>query len=322
MNETDKDTIVSCGVDYITATCVGPSRESSLASFGRYLVGCQEASGEQWRDFRFSGYRGAMAGGASFGVRYDSQIVRLSSGVAQEHWAQAFNLSSNVTRLDIQFTTRPGVGPTRRLLDHHRQVRRRKRLHGRPPRFKFWYGPTGPEAATFGSRKSDKFGRSYDKGLESGLPEWLGTLRYECELKGDVAISTAELLDQTESESDLIIPEVLTFFSKSGCRFSAAFSRLFEPAKSATDSGMLYEPVESNLHNSGACRSIDQVLSLGEGRARRQALWLNNAVRPSVQRLMDQGRSDVVLSALGLSIENGSLVAQSQDLWSNFNQWR
>lgn len=312
---------MSCGVDYITATYVGPHGESSLASFGRFLVREQEASDEKWREFRFSGYRGETCGSAAFGVRHDSQIVRLSSTVAAEHWAQAFNLCSNVTRFDVQVTVLPGVDVTRRLLDHHKQVRRRARKQGRPPKFKFWYGPSGPEAATYGSRQSDIFGRSYNKGIESGLPEWDGTLRYECELKRERAKATATQLDQSESESSVIIPQVFTFFTKSGCRLETAWSPL--NARPSGSSGLTLPHEAAELPNDSPAGEVpDSMLSLGQGRARKRALWLTNAVRPSVQALMASGRPDVVLQTLGLSVENNRLVIDADSVWSNFNKWR
>ena len=281
----------------MTVTHVGPRGESSLASFGKFLVHEQLKADEKWREFRFSGYRGETCGSAAFGVRYDSQIVRLSAGVAAEYWAQAFNLASNVTRIDVQVTVSPGVDPTRRLLDHHKQVRRRARKQGRQPKFKFWYGPTGPEAATYGSRQSDAFGRSYDKGIESNLPEWQGTLRYECEFKRARAMSVASQLDQAESESGLIIPEVFTFFTKSGCRLSSVWSRILARATDAGASSMPHRAA-AMPNKSPYSRTSDLMLSLGQGRTRKSAIWLTNAVRPSVQRLMDQAGPEIVLESL------------------------
>lgn len=315
------DSILSCGVDYITVTSKGQRTESSLSAFGRYLVGEQRNAGEDWREFRFSGYRGETCGPASFGVRYDSQIVRLSSSAAAEHWCQAFMLSTNVTRLDIQVTVLPEVGPTKRLSTHHRQVRRRKSKRGRPQRFKFWYGPSGPEAATFGSRQSNSFGRAYDKGIESGLPEFAGSLRYEQELKKALAVSTALELEASECVEALIAQKVKMLFLKSGVGFEtqgiAGEHRWIHTSSVALLQGAVAMPI-----NSAGSLGAAWMLSLGEGRSRRRAQWLTNAVRPSVRMFMDQGRSDVVLRSLGLCLENGALVSSRDELWSNFEKER
>lgn len=53
----------------------------------------------------------------------------------------------------------------------------------------------GPETLYLGKRVSDRFGRIYDKFAESGLRCYQGCLRYELELKNDIARHTALMLD-------------------------------------------------------------------------------------------------------------------------------
>lgn len=314
------DTVISSGVDYITVTKKGARSDSDLAAFGRYLVQQETAAGEEWRDFRFSGYRGQMSGGAQFGVRHDSTIVRLSSNAAAEHWAQAYGLASNVTRLDVQITVLPPCLPSQRLAKHHRESRRATRGKGRPRGFKFWYGPQGPEAAVFGSRQSNLFLRCYDKGLESGLPEFAGCLRYEAELKKHEAVSSCEQLDQTESPEIWIVAKLRKMLEKSRVclpplnlsgQVIPEFESLPYFEKNRTLDGKLSERSASDCH-----------VLLGQGRLRKRAAWLEISVAPTIQLLMALGRSDVVLAALGLSLQNGELVSSRSETWSNFEKWR
>jgi hypothetical protein len=315
------DVIVEVGVDYLTCTFVGRQGESSLASFGRYLVHEEMARGEKWRDFRFSGYRGEHCGASSFGYRHDGEILRISSHVAKEHWAQAFALATNVTRIDVQVTVRPEGGPTKRLLNHHRTMRRKRRGRGRPPSFKFWYGPDGPEAATFGKRSSDVFARAYDKGVESGLPEYSGTLRYETELKRRLAVEMCVKLDEAVCSDSQIVQYVSKFATIRGLQTgidASEFERL----------ALLDRLPENRRHEDFECHQISSSapanpeLLLGQGKMRRSASWLHNSVRPSVQKLLAMGHREVVLSALGLSVERSELQSTERELWSNFNNWR
>src|SRR5829696_6782177 len=116
------DKVLDSGIDYITATARGRNTESSLSAFGRFIVNEQIQRGEKVRNFYFSGYRGSVAGSASYGVRHDGSVIRLSSGVAKEYWAQVYHLCTNVSRLDLQVTVRPAEGPIERLTQHHAEM--------------------------------------------------------------------------------------------------------------------------------------------------------------------------------------------------------
>lgn len=308
------DSVVEAGVDYITATYVGRATESSLSAFGRFIVGEQAKQGEKERPFHFSGYRGYHAGGASYGVRHDGAIVRLSSQAASEHWAQTLNLCTNVTRLDVQVTVAPSDGPTERLARHHEELLAARPKRGRPAKFKFWYGPDGPEAAILGKRVSDWFGRAYDKGLESGLTEYRGTLRYEAETKRDVAHNLALGLDQSEAPSALILSTVSTFFSNRGCRLPA-WSNSLEASDSASQSFPLVR------RDKQVCVT-DATVLLGQGAMRKRSLWLYNSVRPAVKALVDQGHRELVLELLGLSEAVGPAEKQPAMWRAEFDTWR
>lgn len=187
--------VLEVGVDYITATSKEAWSNTDLASFGGLLVSEQEDRGDERKPFRFSGYHGQHAGGAAYGRRPGSQIVRLSGEVAATWWSNALTLADNVTRLDVQVTVLPQCGPSKALYRHHRQLLRagmgkRKRLG-----FKVWYGPRGPESMTIGQRVSDFWLRIYDKGVESGEAQYEGALRYELEVKRKPALALAVALD-------------------------------------------------------------------------------------------------------------------------------
>jgi hypothetical protein len=55
---------------------------------------------------------------------------------------------------------------------------------------------------------------------------------------------------------------------------------------------------------------------------RRRALWLANAVRPTIQMFLEQGRADVILESLGVEVNNGTIEKSIDDRWSNFSKER
>lgn len=277
--------------------------------------------GEEVRPFRFSGYNGYYAGSVSFGRRYDGDILRLSSAAAKEHWAQSVLFSTNVSRLDVQVTVRPPEGTQRRLLKHHQQIRRLQRKRGRPATFKFWYGPSGPEAAMLGSRQSDFFGRIYDKGIESRLPEYEGTLRYEVELKRSPAKALSAQLDQTEFSEAIIASVVHKFVSVRGCRLST-WSNIEGATLDAGSSLNIRDRDINVCSQESPFASRKSVRDLGEGRARRRALWLYNCVRPSVKEFVERGETEMVLGALGLTNVTQPSSVLSDESWADFNKWR
>jgi Replication initiation factor len=198
VSQSISDDILEVGIDYITATALVRRSDSGLASFGRFIVGEQVAIGEKSRPWKFSGYRGLTTPHASYGKRQDGEIVRLSNKVASMYWAQATNLSTNVTRLDVAVTVRSGLGPKNTLRRHHRELLTLNKRRGRPLTFKAWYGPRGCESLMIGSRASDQCMRVYDKYAESGTPEYKDCVRYEVELKRDPAAHYAQQFDALE----------------------------------------------------------------------------------------------------------------------------
>jgi len=299
--------ITEVGVDYITATSHQRDSASPFRSFAKWLVSQEVQAGCKDSDWRASGYRGRHAGSVAFGVSQQGSIVRASSDCAREHWQQLLCLADNVTRLDLQVTVRPVAGSTATLSRHHKELLKAPRSRGKPAGFKMWYGPSGPEAATVGKRISDRYGRIYDKWLESQLEEYLGCLRYELELHRHVALATAQHLDSQEFDQDAILHQVSTFFRGRGLRIGFDC----QVPRDMTDGERLNHS-RSLIRSSG--RSIPEVTSA--------LRWIHNSVAPSVRRLIESGHREQVLRALGLTEVPATLAGASSSTWSNFAKER
>jgi hypothetical protein len=189
-----KHSIVSAGVDWLTAT----------ASKGSSRVDLQTYSDNQRRRFMDSdesiktGYRlgffGWQAEGFFYGTREGCSIVVASGAQAHNVFRAVAGIADNISRLDLQVTVatpeeRPRLGlqafkaiesgaPARRkvknvtLIDTH---------------------PSG-ETCSIGKRRSDQYGRIYDKATEAQMGEARSVWRYEVELKRTSALATATAL--------------------------------------------------------------------------------------------------------------------------------
>lgn len=279
------DEVIDVEIDYITATSHQRSATNGLASFGSWMVAEEVQRGCKDSSWRATGYHGRHAGGTAFGVGAQGCIVRASSRCAREHWRQLLTLADNVTRLDVQVTVRPVAGPTATLSRHHKELLKAPRGRGKEVKFHAWYGPAGIESIEIGKRVSDRFGRVYDKGLQSGLVEWQGCLRYEVELHRHLALRTALLLDSQEQDQAEMLSQVHTFMSVRGLRLG------FSPqpaARSAVNDALELRPRRSVTSAFDHPPEVVRVLR-----------WLANSVRPSVQRLIESGYGEEVSRALG-----------------------
>lgn len=182
------------GCDYITATTTAPSFKTGLGAFGVSLLRAENARGHKRRDSRAAGYQTMHAGGISVGVRYDGTILRASGEAAREHWNQIVDLSENVTRFDIQFTGVFKDSPAVTMGQVWRQNCGWTSGAGRRSKVKERSGPTGMESMECGSRQSELFARIYDKWVESQLPWYENCLRWELELKADLAYQYSQAL--------------------------------------------------------------------------------------------------------------------------------
>lgn len=281
MSQSHSDSILEVGIDYITTTALVRRTDTSLAAFGSFIVSEEANRGEPVRPWKFSGYRGLTTPHASFGTRPDSQIVKLSNEVATQYWAQAANLSTNITRLDVAVTARCGIGPTATLRKHHKELLRANKRQGRPITFKAWYGPKGCESLMVGSRASDQYLRCYDKYLESGLEKYRDCVRFEMELKRRVANFYAMQFDAAECSEPLMAQLVYTFATVR--RLSLGWS----------PDSLLFDRV-STLQRWQSEHSISRTLS-------KRLAYATFCTQRLIQDCRAAGRLDDYISAVGLT---------------------
>lgn len=273
--------IKEVGIDFITATTAGRARDKSVDALGKILIEDEVKRGQPRCPWRGSGYRGTRAGSVAEGRRHDGGVLRVAGSLAAEMWPQIVSLATNVSRLDLQVTVSrvPNVG---QLLSNNFQ--RAKRLRAEKKQrlnYKMIVGPDGPESLMLGSRSSDRYGRVYDKGKESQSKEYSACVRYEVELKNQIAMSMAHYLDSQDEVESRIASYVASFVRDYGFEL----------------------PAESTLpliNWAGVLAGMALVRLKGYKDSGREKMWLRHCIRPMVQRLVAAGELAEALEALGL----------------------
>lgn len=274
--------LIDSGVDYLTATAKQDHNIEKLAELGRALAESQHYDGFIARPSSFSGYEGMQVGHLYYGERADGCILRLGSYVAQSHYKRVVQHADNITRIDLQCTYKTEPEPREVITRHFRQMRQHNKAFKKAPGVSLFIGSDDSRTLYSGSRASDRYGRIYDKGLESGLAQFAGCLRYEGEFKGKRALAIATRLLVGHSCSLCFSRSVLGFFEKRGCSVSG-------------------------LCKSGPCLEID-ISSNGwahQNDVEDVLKWLSVQVRPSVQRLINRGLLESIQTVLGIPLADG-----------------
>jgi len=272
---------ISLGVDWLTATGTGDSsRICAAEQFDRVAVRERNEGNFvlPWSSFGYSGWK---CGKIRFGTRLDGCIVALSGKLADEEFRNSMSWCTNVSRLDLEATYRVNPEPSVILLRHLKELRAPRTVRGRQFRVTSVRDSAGGFTIYLGARSSSFYGRIYDKWVESGDPFFLGCLRYEMEVKKKLANRLAHGIYQHVVPRDAIDAQLSTFFRNRSCELPAAIPGCHSQVA----------PISCSLPRSVSDRS-------------RLLAWLRTQVRPTVERLIEQGNADEVYTCLGLPTLN------------------
>jgi hypothetical protein len=266
--------VLAAGVDWLTCTAAEPARAELLKAVGWATVYGEAEAGNDLRPWSWKGYDGITSGGASVGARMDGTIVRLSSECAAEHWMGAVQLANHVSRLDLAVTVRmeSAANPAKEayeLARIHLSERRGRRVQ-KASHIETW---SEGETAYLGSRQSARFGRLYNKGLESKEERYRDCWRWEVEYKGDTATAIAGEMAQCGDSSEPTLAYVWDTFSKWGV------------------------PPVWGKHAEVPMGTLGRTATDDD----RRLIWLYTQVRPAIDRLIRRGKRAAVLDALGLT---------------------
>lgn len=267
--------IISVGVDWVTATATHTSNQELMAEdWAVWMKTFQEMGGEPRKQRRL-GYVGYEAQHVFFGSREDGVMLQ-ASGWAADVWYGIVGLNDwHVTRIDVQVTGIPGGDNEtfyRRNVTNAVEERARKK-RGRPRKITGIEGCGDGNTLAVGARTSQQFGRLYDKHAETpeDFPE--GSWRWEVEFKDEFARAAMGEIMRAEDKRAAVLTLVKQFYVERGVEFPFTQETL---------------PIELHV---GRIETSDE----------KSLAWLEKHVSPTVVRLIARGKRDKVMKALKLT---------------------
>ena len=268
---------LSSSVDWLTCTTKSPEARIKLyelcAEFRKDL-----SPNGKITPWRFRGYQGLQCESVRWGTRADSDIAVLSGYDAEVAWRRLLPVAENVSRVDLAVTMKVGK-KIENLVDVYYEWVKQNLGAWEARKLTRMENNWGGQTLYVASRASDQFGRIYDKGAQDKKlkvpPGYLW--RYEVEFKDDRAPKIAEQLQLWSlvpwDIGRSIQQTVYLWFD------SRNVPPLFERTKVL--------PLGSTV--SARVTTDDKALA-----------WLHAQVAPTVARLMDKGKTDQTLQALGV----------------------
>lgn len=143
-------------------------------------------------------------------------MVQASGALAWSNWRTLGKGAHHCTRLDLQVTWPIDGSPGQYIRDMYECGQASPKREGRTAGLTLTDTPQGAKMLTVGSRQSLLYGRMYDKGRESGLPEYDGWVRWEIEVKGEQANDLDQYLRLDEMEIPHTRSIVSNFWTQRG----------------------------------------------------------------------------------------------------------
>lgn len=268
-------------VDWITVT----TRDQRVGKFWQEIYQEQRQEAEtlkllaQEKRWKVLSYEGVGFAG-SIRVGFSEQLgwIVMASSSSARFWSRLVGTDASVTRIDLAVT--------QSLLIEIEEVPRRyyqeltDENKGRR-NYSLIQNTKQGQTLYVGSRRSEKFGRLYDKGVESGeaLPGF--RYRWEVEYKKPLSQELAKALAAVrEREADTITAMVFEFFDLRGV------PPLFPKTGHAV-----------GLSTEARVTSLDRKLN-----------WIRSQVRPSIGAIVMAGRSRELFEAFGIPISDEYLA--------------
>jgi Replication initiation factor len=268
--------LVESRVDWITATALLDKDTRSfdpdaLGDLSTRILWNQEKAKNVTHYWQWQGFSGFKCGQAQIGTNGRGYIFRLSGDAAAEFWPMVYQLSTNVTRLDVAATIRHDGAWVDRAIYHHAEALEYQKNHAPNLKVTLIDGGKFGRTLNIGSRVSDSYGRIYDKERESKRLEYRDCWRYEVEFKRDLAERACALLDPAADDHGDPAGMALAWFDRRQIRSGQLLKTAYVPV--------------GHKSSSDALRSLE---------------WITRSVRGTVETLIAMGLTQETLAALGL----------------------
>lgn len=266
---------IQSGIDWLSLTA---PRE--MPGLSNWKGACTRAIGEIAKQGyvletrKMQGYEGISAGNCFFGEREDGFFCQLTGFHANDWFEQCYHPKCNVPRIDLQFTAKFDVMPANiakkgyhdaTLANSGLPVTRRRKMY-------IIVGSDGGDTLYIGSPSSEQRGRLYNKAVQSELPEYARSWRYEVVLRNELARNCAQQLPRASVErADYVLTLVCAWYEVRG--------------------------VDCGLYHTGEKPPLPLQRALPTD-VERKLDWLNSQVKPTIRYLCSLGFRDTLLREL------------------------
>jgi len=260
-------------LDWLTGTIGLEGRRAEARDVAAELLSAAAKRGDEPKQQHWQGYAGLGTKHIFFGNRPDGSLIRLSEVSADEGLTPLAPLLTHISRLDCCLTLDTEEDRAAIIREALELARASPRRWGTPSDTKLIDHSRKGLTAYFGSRTSARYGRVYDKSRECDTHGYAHALRYECEFKGVLGPRAADRLAASvdrRGDVDSIV--------------RGEFARWNVPCRG--------QPLRSGVHLEYQRPPTD---------TDRRLRWLAVEVRRTVAKLLEAGKRDEVMHALGLS---------------------
>lgn len=216
--------IISCGVDWITATTRGKIPSKKFDDIARAIIERDADSGYKIeRQSRF-GFVGYQAPSFFYGHRGRERMLMASGSRADAVALDIIPHAANVSRLDVQVTVLTDQDRPNLARHGYAHLTSSPNSRGRKTRRTLIQSSPEGDSLLLGSRRSDLYARLYDKGVESKQCEPRTLWRYEVEAKRAKALAFASAINCAQAPKTCCAGLVSSHFSDKGLEpfFTAA----------------------------------------------------------------------------------------------------
>jgi hypothetical protein len=258
----------NCGVDAVTVSYRDDSRVAfeEIRAATRRAVSYRMDGSFETRSARLRGYEGERPHPSMFvGSMAGQGTLVVATGSLSEYVVDELRDADHCARIDLQLTlwvSQDADTLISKARDYADSFRKAPGRLGRPFSIRHEQTLGSGDTLYLGSRTSERFGRIYNKGAESGELEYSGSIRYEVELKNDAATRFYRRYVATTDPTACLLSEVLRDFSEWGIHLPTNLADKYPKRIEATP-----DPFS----------------------AERKLEWLRNGVSGTVDKLLDEG---------------------------------
>lgn len=215
--------IISAGPDWLTATAKHGHQAFLFETLAEEVFDEERSGGGDVSTASVFGYDGQRASGFFYGNREHDAVIILSGRRAPPLLATVAQAATNVSRLDVQVTVACEHDRPHLAIQGYQHLARSPKQRGRRSKLTLTQSLPEGETLNVNSRRSDAFGRVYDKATEAQIGEARSLWRFEVEYKRYRALHHTRALATHTDPATLSKVIVHDWFAKKGLRPNYAY---------------------------------------------------------------------------------------------------